>query len=66
MLKFCIIIEFGVVRLITRRNNSNNGDGDTNCSLYTWNGPQGFGKETGGIGDYGKNWDHPDHSIKIG
>ena len=32
------------------------GNGDTNCSWCTWNGPKG-------LGDQGKNRDHLDNSI---
>ena len=41
---------------------------DIHCSWYAWNGAQGVcGKETEGIRNQRKNWDHPDHSIvKIG
>ena len=38
------------------------GDGDTNCSGWTRNGPQRLGKETGRTGYQKKNQDHPDHS----
>ena len=38
-------------------------DCDTNCRWCTWNGPQGFGKEIGKIGNKRKNPDHLDHSI---
>ena len=37
------------------------GDGDTNCSWCTWNGPQKLGKGTGGIRNQKENRYH--HSI---
>ena len=36
-----------------------NEDSDTNGSWSSRNGPQEFEKETGGIGDQRKNFDHP-------
>ena len=38
-------------------------DGDTNRSRSPWNNPKEPGKETGGTGDPGKDWNRPDHSI---
>ena len=41
-------------------------DGDTNCTWYTWNGPQWPGEVTGGTGNKRKNQDQHDPStIKI-
>ena len=42
-------------------------DGATNCSWNPWNGPKGFGKETGWIGDQRNNWDHSGSiTVRIG
>ena len=42
------------------------GDGDINCKMRTWNGPQSIGKKSGGTGNQRKNRDHADHSsVKI-
>ena len=38
-------------------------EGDTNCNWYTWNGPKGFGRKTGGTGNQRKNWDYPNQRI---
>ena len=39
------------------------GDGDVSCGWYTYNGSQGFGKDTAETGDQWKNPDNPDNSI---
>ena len=43
------------------------GDGNTNCSWCTWNGPQKLGKGTGRIGNQRKNRDQQDYRfVEIG
>ena len=37
--------------------------GNTICYWCSWNGSQGLGEGTGGIGNHWKNWDHPDNSL---
>ena len=39
------------------------GDGDTNCSWYTWNDPQMIGNGTGKLRNQRTKRDHPDYSI---
>ena len=38
-----------------------NDDVDSNCSYCSWNSVQSPGKETEGIGNQMKNWDHPNY-----
>ena len=41
------------------------GDGDINCSWCVWKSSQKLQKETGGIGNQMKNWDHIDHTALL-
>ena len=39
------------------------GDGETNCNRFAWNGPQGLEKKTREIENQRMNRDHSHHSI---